>query len=56
MIGVFVARIHQVRMAARPQVTVYNLEGAASGEVPLPAVLTVSLEHWYDVADDHGEE
>ena len=31
-------------MAARPQVSVYNTEGAAVGEVPLPAVLTVSQE------------
>ncbi len=29
-------------MAARPQVSVYNTEGAATGELPLPAVLTVS--------------
>ena len=29
-------------MAARPQVSVYNTEGKAVGEVPLPAVLAVS--------------
>ena len=31
----------QTTMAARPQVSVYNTEGKAVGEVPLPAVLAV---------------
>lgn len=34
---------HTKMAAARPQISVYNAEGAAVGEVPLPAVLTVSV-------------
>jgi hypothetical protein len=36
------AHTYSIMAAARPQVSVYNVEGASVAEVPLPAVLTVS--------------